>query len=179
LKSSILEVPRRPTNIFYNVATPYSSTPGSEPDEYNYFYGPNGISRIGGPGGPPFFTTNQTYAQVLDREAEFIVLNMLRGEVYPLMFHQANASRYNGTDSLLTDLMGATLAKFRQYSSIPAGSLSLTGIGQVVEDRMSFNSSGVSATLTPGLTLAIHASRTATIPITGLSRAGCRHNGAQ
>lgn len=177
--ASVLEVPRRPTNIFYNTWTPYLGVPGSQTDEYNYFYGPDGISRVGGPGGPPFFTTVQSYNDLLNREAEFIVLNMLRGEVYPLMFHQANLSRYNGSDSLLTDLMNATMAEFSQYATIPAKSLSLTDIAGAVRGRMSYNASGVSATLTPGVSLTIQVSRTATIPVTGLCRLSCQSNGAQ
>jgi hypothetical protein len=179
LRSTILEVPRRPTNIFYNTVNPYLGAVGSQTDEYNYFYGPNGISRVGGPGGPPFFNTDQSYAQIVEREAQFVVLNMLRGEVYPVMFHQANLSRYNGMDSLLTDFIKATLEKFRGFSNIPARSLSLSDIGEVVEDRMAFNASGVSATLTPGLTLSIRVSKSATIPITGLCRLGCEQNGPQ
>jgi hypothetical protein len=179
LSSSILMVPRRPTNIFYNVATPSLATPGSETDEYNYFYGPNGISRIGGPGGPPFFTSLQSYQQIVEREADFVVKNMLRGEVYPVMFHQANLSRYDGVNSLLTDFTGATIAKFRSITSIPVQSLGLSSIGDIVEDRMAFNASGVSATLIPGLTLTIRVSRSATIPITGLCRNGCESTGAQ
>jgi hypothetical protein len=176
--NSILEVPRRPTNIFYNTSTPFLGIPGSQTDEYNYFYGPDGISRIGGPGGPPFFTSVQSYNEILDREAEFIVMNMLRGEVYPVMFHQANLSRYNGNDSLLTDLVKVTMAKFRQFTTIPAKSMSLTDIGGAVEGRMSYNASGVSATLTPGVSLTIQVSRTATIPVTGVCGLLCSNNGA-
>jgi len=179
LRSSILAVPRRPTNIFYNVTTSFSGMTGSQTDEYNYFYGPLGISRVGGPGGPPFFTANQTYAQIIDREADFIMKNMLRGEVYPVMFHQANLSRYDGLNSLFTDLANATLTKFRSLSSLPVNSLPLSSIGAVVEDRMSFNASGVSATLSPGLLLTIRVSQTAKIPVTGICRQGCENYGGQ
>ena len=179
LQPSILMIPRRPTNIFYNVDTNLSGVPASETDEYNYFYGPNGISRIGGPGGPPFFTSNQTYTEIIDRESDFIVRNILRGEVYPVMFHQANLWRYNGINSLFTDLSDAILAKFRGISTLPVNSLSQTSIGQVLEDRMAFNASGVSATLTPGLSMTIKVSKTAKIPVTGLCRGTCESYGGQ
>jgi len=178
-RSSILMIPRRPTNIFYNTSTAWLGAPGSQPDEYNYFYGPLGIARIGGPGGPPFFTTNQTYAQIVEREAEFIVRNMLRGEVFPVMLHQANLWRYDGVNSLLTDLGSAVLNRFRSLSSMPVNSLSLSSIGDIVEDRMSFNSSGVSATLSPGLSMTIRVSRSARIPVTGICRANCESYGGQ
>jgi len=176
---SVLMIPRRPTNIFYNVTTPFLGATGSETDEYNYFYGPQGISRIGGPGGPPFFNSNQSYAQILDTESSFVLLNMLRGEVYPLMFHQANLVRYDGVHSLFTDLAGAALNKFRTLSSLPVNSLSLSGIGKVTADRMSYNASGVKATLLPGVSITIKASSSATIPLTGICRANCENYGGQ
>jgi hypothetical protein len=178
-QSSILLIPRRPTNIFYNTSTGFNFLAGSQPDEYNYFYGPNGISRIGGPGGPPFFTTDQTHAQIINTESEAIIKNMLRGEIYPVMFHQANLWRYDGTNSLFTDVAGAVLSKFRAMTNLPVRSLSLTATGQAVTERMSFNASGVSATLAPGLSLTIKVNRSAKIPITGLCRSACEDNGGQ
>ncbi|MEP6536333.1 MAG: hypothetical protein ABJF23_13485 [Bryobacteraceae bacterium] len=178
LQPSILTIPRRATSIFYNTATPLSGV-ASETDEYNYFYGPNGIARIGGVGGPPFFNANQSYSQIIDRESDFILKYMLRGEVYPLMFHQANLRSYNGSSSLFTDLAGATLTKFQSLSGLPVNSLSLSSIGQVVADRMSYNASGVSATLTPGVSMTIKASRSAKIPVTGICKSSCEDNGGQ
>ena len=176
---SILMIPRRATSIFYNTATSLSGVPASETDEYNYFYGPDGIARIGGVGGPPFFNVNQTYSQIIDRESDFILKYMLRGEVYPLMFHQANLRGYNGTSSLFTDLADATITKFRGLSGLPVNSLSLSSIGQVVADRMTYNSSGVSATLLPGVSITIKASRSAKIPVTGVCQSACEDNGGQ
>ncbi|MGH9721470.1 MAG: hypothetical protein ACRD8O_14770 [Bryobacteraceae bacterium] len=178
-RSSILMIPRRPTNIFYNTSTAWPGAPGSQPDEYNHFFGPLGIARIGGPGGPPFFTMNQTYAQIVEREADFIVRNMLRGEVFPVMLHQANLWRYDGVNSLLTDLGSAVLNRFRSLSPVPVNSLSMSSIGDIVDDRMSFNSSGVSATLLPGLSMTIRVSRSARIPVTGICRANCESYGSQ
>jgi hypothetical protein len=171
--------PRRPTNIFYNVSSAFHHAVGSEPDEYNYFYGPNGISRIGGPGGPPFFTTEQSYAEIVAREADFIVRNMLRGEVYPVMFHQANLWRYDGLNTVFTDLSSAVISRFRSIATIPVSSLPLSGIGQVIADRMAFNDSGVSATLTPGISLTISVKRGARVPVTGICRASCENYGGQ
>jgi hypothetical protein len=176
IQSSILMIPRRPTNIFYNVYTPTPGV-GSAVGEYNYFYGPMGISRVGGPGGPPFFYTDQTYTDIINREADFIVKNMLRGEVYPLMFHQANLVAYDGTHSLFTDLSAAALAKLRSITGLPVNSLSNTSIAQVTLDRMSFNQSGVSASLNPGLSLVIKVSKAAKIPVTGVCSLGCDSNG--
>ena len=179
IRSSILLIPRRPTNIFYNVHTPELGVAGSATDEYNYFYGPNGISRVGGPGGPPFFSTDQTYQQIIDREAELIVRNMLRGEVYPLMFHQANLVAYDGQNSLFTDLGNAVLAKLRSFSPLPVTSLDQSSIADITLDRMAFNSSGVTGTLNPGVSMILKSSKSAKVPVTGLCRGACDSNGGQ
>lgn len=179
INNSIILTPRRPTNVFYNTSNPSLGMPGSLVDEYNYFYGPNGISRIGGPGGPPFFTTEQSYQQILTTESDAVIKNMLRGEVYPVMFHQTNLWQYNTTNSLFSDLSDAILQRFNALSNVPVKSLSQAATGEYALDRMSFNQSGVSATLAPGLTLTIRVNRSARIPITGLCRLGCDQNGGQ
>ena len=53
---NVLLVPRRPTNIFFNAFTADEGVIGSQTDEYNHFFGPDGLVRIGGEGGPPFFS---------------------------------------------------------------------------------------------------------------------------
>ncbi|MEZ5403533.1 MAG: hypothetical protein R2729_27890 [Bryobacteraceae bacterium] len=122
-------IPRRATSIFYNAATPNGGAYGSETDEYNIFYSPNGLFRHGGPGGQPFFRTNQTYARVIDRESDALVIYMLRYELYPSMFHQAKFDSCNGGKSLSTDLTDATFAKFAKLSDLPVSSLAQSTIG--------------------------------------------------
>jgi hypothetical protein len=178
IRPAILLVPRRPTNIFYNVYTPEPGT-GSATGEYNYFYGPDGISRIGGPGGDPFFTSEQTYTQIINREAEIIVRNMLRGEVYPLMFHQANLVAYDGVNSLFTDLSNAVLGKLRALSPLPVNSLDQSTIAAVTLDRIAFNQSGVSGMISPGVGMVISVSTNAKVPVTGICKGTCEANGGQ
>ena len=67
IENSILLIPRRPTSIFYNVESPDAGDAGSLPDEYNFFYGPQGIFKLAG--GAPYFAAKQRYAQILDHEA--------------------------------------------------------------------------------------------------------------
>jgi hypothetical protein len=179
IRPSILLIPRRPTNIFYNVYTPALGVPGSATDEYNYFYGPDGISRVGGPGGPPFFPTEQSYEGILNREAEIIVRNMLRGEVYPLMFHQANLVAYDGVNSLFTDLSNVVLAKIRSLTPLPVKSLSQSSIARVALDRMDFNQSGVTGTISPGVGMILKVSRNSKIPVTGVCAGDCDGNGGE
>ena len=67
LQPDVFIVPRRATNLFFNAGSGLEGVEGSEPDEYNWFYGPNGLFRLGGdPNGPPFFTTQQSYDSILN-----------------------------------------------------------------------------------------------------------------
>jgi len=175
---SILMIPRRATNIFYNTSTAYNLIAGSEPDEYNHFYGPNGIFRIGGPGGPPFFTTIQTWQNVADRESDNLLGYMLRGEVYPSMFHQGNLNVYDSSKSLFSEVVGSTLNKFGALSNLPVISLSQSDLGRLMIRRMEYNASQVRATLTPGLSVEIHTVGAAKIPVTGVCSEACETYGA-
>jgi hypothetical protein len=170
---SIFEVPRRPTNIFYNTLNWSAGVPGSEMDEYNYFYGPNGIFRVGGPGGPPFFTTNQTAAQIQDRESDTLLGYLLRAEQYPLMFHQTNLTAYDGVNSLFTDVVGSAMNKFAAISRLPVISMKESDLGALLQRRMAYDASLVHATLIPGVSLEIDTVGAASIPVTGLCADGC------
>ena len=181
VSNTILEIPRRPTSIFYNAISPTVGAVGSETDEYNYFYGPQGIIRIGGTGGPPFFTTNQTYSQILDSESNALLTDMLSYSADPIMFHQSNVIRYDNVNSLYTDLMNETLQKFATISTLPVLSLPQYQIGQLLQQRMSYNASGLTATWNPGspASITLSALNPATIPITGLCQTGCESYGGQ
>jgi hypothetical protein len=174
---SIFEVPRRPTNIFYNTLTSATGVAGSEVDEYNYFYGPTGIFRVGGPGGPPFFTTNQTWAQIQDRESDTLLGYMLRAEQYPLMFHQGNLTAYDGANSLFTNVVGSALNKFAVISQLPVISMKESDLAALLERRMAYNGSQVHATLVPGVSIEIDTVGAAGIPVTGLCADGCETYG--
>ncbi len=169
LNPSILMVPRRPTSIFYNTVSPNPGAVGSLPDEYNYFYGPHGLFRIGGPNGTPFYGTNQTYAQIINSESDSLLMDMLRFKADPIMFHQSNLARYDHANSLFTDVMAETLKKFTDMSNLPVTSLPESAIGQLYQERMDYNASGVQATFRPGTppTITLTTTKSATIPVTG------------
>ncbi len=179
LQPGILMIPRRATSIFFNAAMARTGMAGSETDEYNYFYGPNGLFRIGGPGGPPFYATDRAYDQIVDIESAKLLTAMLRYEPYPLMFHQSNVWRYDGSRSLFTDTIEATLSKFTAISNLPVVSLSQTAIGNLIDARMTYDASGVEATLVPGERITLRAARTAVIPITGVCAEGCEEYGGE
>jgi hypothetical protein len=170
----VIMIPRRATNIFYNTTTPNAGANGSEMDEYNYLFGPNGIFRIGGPGGAPFFTTNQNYTQIIERESDAIILYMLRGENYPLMFHQANFARYNGLNTLFTDLMEAVFRKWTAISKLQVGTLKQSTLGNRLKDRLDLASAGVKGVFTPGLGVNLSATKAVNVPLTGICNlTGC------
>lgn len=176
---SILMIPRRPTNIYYNTSSGLNGAIGSLPDEYNYFYGPNGIFRVGGPGGPPFFSTVQTYNDIVQRESDNLLSYMLRYEMYPQMYHQSNLLLYDGSKSLFSDVIDATFAKFSRISNLPVLSMAQTALGQEIESRMNWLSAGVEGTLTPGVGIALKASKTADVPVTGVWTSKCETYGGQ
>ena len=124
LRPDLLFAPRRSTAIFFNAASGLDGAEGSETDEYNYFYGPNGIFRVGGPGGTAFFDEVRTYEHVIEKESDYLLTYMLRGEIYPQMYHQSNFWRYDGARCLFTDVHDRAFAKLAKVSSLPAMSLS-------------------------------------------------------
>ncbi len=184
LEPSILMVPRRPTSIFYNTTSAYPGDAGSLPDEYNYFYGPAGLFRIGGPGGAPFYTVNQTYAQIIDHESDSLLIDMLRFKADPSMYHQSNLINYDGVNSLFTDVMGQTMKKYNDLMNLPILSLPQSAIGDLYQERMDYNASGVQATWYPGTppSIKLTAAHAASIPLTGFcsaGSAGCEIYGGQ
>jgi hypothetical protein len=172
---SILLIPRRATNVFFNTSSSFTGVVGSLPDEYNHFYGPAGLF--------PFFTANQTYSQIIDRESSIMLVNMLHYEPYPTMFHVANIARYDGTHSLFSDVMDAVIAKYKKLVALPVTSLDMQLAGPLLTDRMNYNASGVTGVFTPGLSVVLTVSATgkaANIPVTGAcSRVTCGTYGGQ
>lgn len=148
---SILMIPRRPTNLFYNVSTPTEWV-----SEYNYIHG-------------AYWGRDLSYAEILDKESDVLLQYVLRGEIYPWMFHQANIRFYDGSHSLLTDLLDATLNKYRLMFRSPLLSLRQDAIGQKVEERMAYNAAGVTAVFNKNSnTMSITATNQAIVPVTGV-----------
>lgn len=160
---SILIIPRRPTNLFYNLRRPAEWV-----SEYNCFYGPTGTCA----GGQfRYWPTNLNYNQILNQEAEMWLQYLLKWDIDPLMFHQANLGTHNTTTkrSLLGDLINTTLAKYSAVYNLPIQSLSQHEIGVRMAQRMAYNTSGVRASLIPCQSITLTANQPAMIPITGLT----------
>jgi len=164
---SILMLPRHPTNLYYNVTTP---TEWLNEDQCIYPTGANGHV--------------DTYQQLLDRESSRILTYLLTGDIDPLMFHVANLRAYDGTHSLVSDLLDATLDKYNSYFTLPILSPTMDTIGQDMASRMQYDAAGVSGTIardTTGTwqTITISGTSSATVPVTGLNSSGAEQYGGQ
>lgn len=172
---SVFLIPRRPTAIFYNAADGQPGRPGSEPDEYNFLFGPNGIFKRAD--GSPFYAVDQRYDEIIEREADLTLQYLLRGEMYPLMFHQANLWRYKDQRTLLTDLLERVLARFEAISRLPVLSVEQTRLGQILTERLSYWNAGVIATVWPDSRVTISSKQGTVVPITGICEERCESYG--
>ena len=151
LQPGILMIPRHPTNLYFNVQKPADWVA-----EDNCLYPAGAYGHV------------DTYAQLLDRESTMLLSYLLRGDIDPLMFHQPNMGAYDGTHSLLGDLMDATFAKYSKLVSVPIQSPTQEQLGQKMAARMAYNGAGVTAKMVGAGTISVSAQKDATIPITGL-----------
>ncbi|TMQ56943.1 MAG: T9SS type A sorting domain-containing protein [Candidatus Eisenbacteria bacterium] len=151
IEPGILMVPRRPVNLYYNVTTPTEWT-----NEYNFIY-------------HSYWGRDLTYDEILGKESDVLLQYLLRGEVDPWMFHQANLRAYDGVHSLLGDLLDRALEKYSGLFTLPVRSLTLAGLGEWTENRMRYDAAGVRASFVPSEgTMTITASEAAVVPVTGL-----------
>jgi hypothetical protein len=170
LQPSLFIAPRRANNLFYNLRTPEEWI-----DEYNWYYW------LGSPSSSPwkFWAEPQTLDQILDHESDNLLSYMLRWDVDPWMFHQANLGRYSGSRFLLADLLERTFDKYAQAYNLPVRNITQKASAELMKKRMAYDSSGVDATLTPcqGITLSVD--NAATIPLTGVSAGSTETYGGQ
>jgi len=158
IQPSILMIPRHPNNLFFNVATPEDWVA-----EYNCIYPQLGYG----------------YAQIIDNISDSFIVNMLKGNMDPEMFHQPNLNAYDGTHTLLTDLLDATFAKYNGMMTLPILSPTQDAIGAAMAARAQYDAAGVTATLIPHQRISITAQHAATVPVTGLPTAAAETYGGQ
>ncbi|HXJ20573.1 MAG TPA: hypothetical protein VMT03_10095 [Polyangia bacterium] len=150
LQPQILMIPRRPTNLFYNV-----STPDQWVAEYNDIY-------------RSYYGRDLTYSEILDNESDVLVQYLLKGENDPWMFHQPDLHIYASGESLLSDLLDETFSKYSNLVTVPLVGPTMEVLGQQVANRMALNGSGVSGTIDPNAnTITLHVANAATVPVTG------------
>ena len=168
---NIYEIPRV-KSIFDDVSVPQTGAYGSYTDEYNATYGPRGTQ--------PKYSQNQTYTQIVDNDSNNLLINnILAYEPYLLAFHIDNASLYDGTHSMFTDLMDAIVAKYKKLFKLPVLTVEMKDLAPVLT-RASLNASGVVGVYTPGVSVVLTTTKAATIPVTGIcSQASCGTYGGQ
>ena len=130
LQPGILVIPRYPTNLYYNVTTPAEWV-----SEYNYFYAPGGVY--------PAWDHRLDYTEILDKESEMLLRYLLKYAINPVMFHQSNLRAYDGVNSLMGDLIKATLAKYNALIKLPVLSKPQHEVGVRMAARMAYNNAGV------------------------------------
>ena len=158
LQPSVLEIPRKPTNLYFNVSQPAEWIP-----EYEVL---QAIASI-------------DYPTVQGAQSDELFKLMLNGSNDPWMFHQANTRNYDGAGhSLLSDLMDATFAKYGAVMTLPVVSPTMEDLASRVRNRMSLDASGVVATIGAG-GLTITVAHAATIPVTGLCTPGAESYAGQ
>jgi hypothetical protein len=210
----IYEVPRHPNDVFYNVAN-WADDQAEFDCVYSYYVSPTAPAGTTPAPDPPFNTYNA--AQVLDFTSSAFVTNMLMGDMDPEMFHQpdlhfsdnyanltnaapsgtipASVSSFlstaNGThvSSLLSDTYDLTISKYEAVYNLPVLTPTMDQIGVLMQNRNSFNQSGVTASIvgagTASAQITITMPSTATspatavIPVTGLTSTGSEVYGGQ
>ena len=180
--NGIYEVPRYPNDVYYNAANW-----ADDQAEFHCIYGP-----VPGPAQPPFDSYNA--AQVLDFTSSQFVINMLKGDMDPQMFHQPNlhfsdnaaSLGLTGThvSSLISDTYNQTFAKYKALYKLPVKSLTLDQLGVAMQGRNAYNLAGVTGSMIgvggPNPTITISApAGAATIPVTGLNSAGAESYGGK
>ena len=154
-------IPRYPNNLFYNVGDPAAWA-----GEYNCMY-------------RAFWGRDLSYNEILGIESDRLLTYLLKGDANPWMFHQTNLDAYNGTRTLLTDLLDVTLTKYNALYRLPILSPPMQTIGDLMIRRAAYNASGVKATLNPDGSIKVTVTKKATIPITGVAMAGAESYGGK
>jgi hypothetical protein len=157
LVPGLLMVPRRPTELYFNV-----SQPSEWVAEYNALY-----------------SGTASYEQIVAEASETLVRYMLRGENDPWMFHQANIRDLGGGESLFSTLIDAVLDRYKTRATFPVLSPTMDELAQRVKARMELDAANVRATIGPGPQLTVQVTHAATVPVTGLCTPGAERYAGQ
>jgi Bacterial Ig-like domain (group 2) len=186
--NGIYEVPRYPNDVFYNTAN-WADDDAEFVCIYSNYVPPGSPAGTVPVAVPPYNTF--TAAQVLDFVSSSFVVNMLKGDMDPEMFHQPdlhfsdNGATLGMTgshiSSLISDTYDQTFSKYEALYILPVLTPTLDQMGTLMQNRNSFNLSGVTASIIAAgtanaqLTITMPTSATvptAIIPVTGLTTNG-------
>jgi hypothetical protein len=167
INSGLYMVPRHANNLFFNVADPDGWAA-----EYDCIY----------TGQAPYATYTAT--DIKANISQSFIANMLKGDMDPQMFHQPNLVAYDGTHSLLSDLIDETFTTYASLYKLPVLSPTLRELAASMQARNNYNLSGVTASLVGNTSIEITIPSTspvtsATIPVTGLNSTGAEVYGGQ
>ncbi len=152
---AIFCIPRRPTNLFYDV-----STPDEWISKYNQTY-------------RSYWGRDLSMAEFVEEEVEMILHYLLTWDLDPLMFHQANLRAYDGTHTLLSHLFDSVLERYNSlYGNVPIVCLAMHEIGARMSARAAYHAAQLEATWIVGEGLALLADQDIFLPITGIELAG-------
>jgi hypothetical protein len=155
----ILEIPRYPTNIFYNV-----TEPGEQLEEFMAVH-PDFCRLF--PDRCPL-----TYQGLMDFESDTLLGYLFTYDINPLMFHQSNLRVYATGHTLMADFFASVFAKYEALGAMPIRTLTMGEIGRMMQRRAAYNQAGAVGILIPGESVVITATTgDAIIPVTGV-RAG-------
>jgi hypothetical protein len=174
LQPAILVIPRRPTNLFYNLYNPADWVA-----EYNCFYHKYNALKCGGTSFDQYRYLDQPvdYQGVLDHESDQMLQYLLKWDVDPIMFHEPNVAQYAPGQTLLGDLVNRVLQKYNSMYTLPIRNMREHEVGAKMADRMGFNaakSAGLTARMVPcGTpnsvpTITLTSPRAAVVPVTGV-----------
>jgi hypothetical protein len=149
-------IPRLATNLYANV-----STPDMWASSYNFLSG-----------------ATLTIDEIVDRESTTMLAHVLAGDIYPVMFHQANLKAYDGTHTLMTDLIDRVISKYAALRVLPIVSLQMDEMAARLRDRAARDAAGVTATIQPGKSITISAAQAIRVPVTGAVGTGAETYGA-
>ena len=210
--TGIYEVPRHPNDVFYNVAN-WADDQAEFQCVYSYYVAPGAPAGTKPAPDPPFNMYNA--AQVLDFTSSAFLTNMLMGDMDPEMFHQPDlhfsdnypyltnaapsgtipasvtaflAGQTSHVSSLISDTYDLTFSKYEAVYKLPVLTPTMDQLGVLMQNRNSFNLSGVTASIvgagTSSATITITMPSTATvptvvIPVTGVTSTGSEIYGGQ
>jgi hypothetical protein len=157
---SILGIPRRDTNLFWDVSTPEQWV---AQDHCLYPAGQYGYAA--------------TYNDILTRESSVMLMYMLSGDVNPLGFHALNIRAYDGTHSLLGDLVDRTVQRYAQLVNVPYASPSMDKVAALAVQRHQLDQARPRlianiTTSSGGKLLHVVSPSEVTLPVTGLRMRG-------
>ena len=159
----IYEVPRYPNNIYYNAANW-----ADDEAEFHCIYGPDP-----GPAQKPYDTF--LAADILNYTSDTFLVNMLKGDMDPQMFHQPNLHAYDGTNSLISDVYNQTFTKYKKVYKLPVLSLTIDQLAEGMKARNAYNLAAPTGTIVDAGTASAQVQITvppanpgAVVPVTGV-----------